>query len=162
MVEQLFTDMLERFEAFYGIIERAVADLPAEALDWKPGPDMNSIGVILAHTAGAWRYWVGDVAGDSPSGRVRADEFETHGVDAGEMIARLRAALDTSREVLASLKLSRLGEVRTAGMFNEERTVGWALLHALEHTALHAGHIQLTRQLWEQQGRDLATHGEVH
>jgi uncharacterized damage-inducible protein DinB len=152
-MEQLFTDMLERFEAFYGIIEKAVADLPAEALDWKPGREMNSIGVILAHTAGAWRYWVGDVAGGSPSGRVRAEEFETHGVDAAEMMARLRAAFDTSREVLASLEPSRLGEVRAAGMFDEEHTVGWALLHALEHTALHAGHIQLTRQLWDQRGQ---------
>jgi hypothetical protein len=149
--------MLERFEAFYGIIEKAVADLPAEALDWKPGPDMNSIGVILAHTAGAWRYWVGDVAGDLPSGRVRADEFKTYGVDAADMVARLRAALDTSREVLGRLELSRLGEVHTAGMFDEQRTVGWALLHALEHTALHAGHIQLTRQLWEQRGRAQGT-----
>lgn len=149
-MEQLFTDMLERFEAVYGIIEKAIADLPAEALDWKPGPDMNSIGVILAHTAGAWRYWVGDVAGDLPSGRVRADEFKTFGVDAAEMVARLRAALDTSREVLGQMELSRLDEIRTVGMDNEERTVGWALLHALEHTALHAGHIQLTRQFWEQ------------
>jgi uncharacterized damage-inducible protein DinB len=145
--------MLERFEAFYGIVEKAVADLPTEALDWKPGPDMNSIGVILAHTAGAWRYWVGDVAGDLPSGRVRADEFKTHGVDATDMMTRLRAALDASREVLGRLELSRLSEVRTAGMFDEQRTVGWALLHALEHTALHAGHIQLTRQLWDQRGQ---------
>jgi hypothetical protein len=113
---------------------------------------MNSIGVILAHTAGAWRYWAGDVAGDLPSGRVRADEFKTYGVDAAEMVARLRAALDTSREVLGELELARLADARTAGMDNEQRTVGWALLHALEHTALHAGHIQLTRQLWEQRG----------
>jgi hypothetical protein len=152
-MDQLFTDMLERFETFYGIIEKTVADLPAEALDWKPGPDMNSIGVILAHTAGAWRYWVGDVAGDLPSGRVRANEFETHGVGAAEMLNRLRAALDISREVLGRLELSCLAEVRTAGMVDEQRTVGWALLHALEHTALHAGHIQLTQQLWEQRGR---------
>jgi uncharacterized damage-inducible protein DinB len=153
-LEQLFTDILERFETIYNAIEKAVADLPAEALDWKPGREMNSIGVILAHTAGAWRYWVGDVAGDSPSGRVRAQEFETHGVDTAEMLARLRAALDTSKEVLTSLEPSRLGEMRTAGMFNEERTVGWALLHALEHTALHAGHIQITRQLWDQRGQE--------
>jgi uncharacterized damage-inducible protein DinB len=152
-MEQLFQDILQRFETLYEAVEKAVADLPAEALDWKPGPDMNSIGVILAHMAGAWRYWVGDVAGDSPSGRVRAEEFETHGVEASEMLGRLRAALDASREVLGRLEPSRLGEVRTAGMFNEERTVGWAIFHALEHTALHTGHIQLTRQLWDQRGR---------
>jgi len=149
-MDQLFTDLQDRFETLYKNIETAVADLPAEALDWKPGPEMNAIAVILAHTAGAWRYWVGDVAGGRPSGRVRADEFETHDVDAAEMLGRLRAARDAGREVLAELDPARLGEVRTAGLFDEQRTVGWALLHALEHTALHAGHIQLTRQLWDQ------------
>ena len=149
-MDSLFRDMQERFETLFEAIDTAVADLPAEALDWKPGPDMNSIAVILVHTAGAWRYWVGDVAGDLPSGRVRATEFETHGVDAAEMVGRLRAALDTTREVLAGMDLARLEEVRTAGMFDEQRTAGWALLHALEHTAVHAGHIQLTRQLWDQ------------
>jgi hypothetical protein len=31
-----------------------------------------------------------------------------------------------------------------------ERTipVRWCLLHALDHTALHLGHMQLTYQLW--------------
>jgi len=152
-MDQLFRDLQERYETLYKAIETAAADLPAEALDWRPGPDMNSIGIILAHTAGAWRYWAGDVAGDLPSGRVRATEFETHGVDADEMLDRLRAALDTAREVLARVDPAKLDEVRTAGQFDEQRTVGWALLHALEHTALHAGHIQLTRQLWEQQSK---------
>lgn len=151
-MESLFTDLLQRFETIHKAIETAVADLPAEAMDWKPGPEMNSIAVILAHTAGAWRYWAGDVAGDKPSGRVRAEEFETFNVDAAEMLGRLNAALETTRQVLAELELSRLGEGRTAGMFNEERTRGWALFHALEHTALHAGHIQMTRQLWDQRG----------
>lgn len=151
-MESLFTDLLQRFETIHKAIETAVADLPAEAMDWKPGPEMNSIAVILAHTAGAWRYWAGDVAGDKPSGRVRAEEFETFNVDAAEMLGRLNTALETTRQVLGELELSRLGEVRTAGMFNEERTRGWALFHALEHTALHAGHIQMTRQLWDQRG----------
>lgn len=152
-MEQLFQDLLQRFETIHRAIESAVADLPAEALDWKPGSDMNSIAVILAHTAGAWRYWVGDVAGDLPSGRVRSEEFETFNVDAAEMLERLNGALATTRQVLGQLESSRLGERRTAGMFNEERTIGWALFHALEHTALHAGHIQMTRQLWDQRGQ---------
>ena len=145
----LFRDLQERFETLYRAIEAAVADLPAEALDWRPAADMNSIAVIMAHTAGAWRYWVGDVAGELPSGRVRATEFETRDVDAAELIGRLRDALDVTREVLAGMEIAGLAEMRMAGQFNEERTAGWALLHALEHTALHAGHIQLTRQLWD-------------
>ncbi len=149
-MEQLFRDMQERFETLYRAIETAVADLPAEALDWKPAPDMNSITVLLTHTAGALRYWVGDVAVGRPSGRVRAEEFETRDVDAAELMGRLRAAVDFAGEVLGQIDPAGLGEIRIAGQQNEERTVGWALLHALEHTAIHTGHIQITRQLWDQ------------
>ena len=150
-MEQLFTDMTERLETLYKAIAAAVEDLPAEALDWKPAPEMNSFAVLLAHTAGALRYWVGDVAGERSSGRVRAQEFETHGQDAAALLGRLRAAVDDGRETLATLDPARLGEVRTAGMFNEQRTVAFALLHGLEHTAIHTGHLQMTRQLWDQQ-----------
>ena len=149
-MHQLFSDMQERFETLYRAIEAAVADLPAEALDWKPAPDMNSVTVLLTHTAGALRYWVGDVAGGRPSGRVRAEEFETRNVDAAELMGRLRAAVDFAGEVLGEIDPARLGEIRISGQQNEERTVGWALLHALEHTGIHTGHIQMTRQLWDQ------------
>ncbi len=40
---------------------------------------------------------------------------------------------------------------RTDPRDGREYTVAWALFHALEHTALHLGQMQLTRQLWEQQ-----------
>lgn len=151
-MEQLFTDMLERFDSFYKAIATAVTDLPDDALNWKPGSDLNSIAVILAHTAGALRYWVGDVAGNRPSGRVRAEEFETHDVSAAEMLDRLGAAMAIGRDVLAQMDVNSLDEKRVVGMDNDERTVGWAILHALEHTALHTGHIQITRQLWDQRG----------
>jgi uncharacterized damage-inducible protein DinB len=149
-MSQLFTDMQERLETLYQAIEAAVADLPAEALDWKPATDMNSVAVLLTHTAGALRYWVGDVAGGRPSGRVRAAEFETRDVDAAELMGRLRAALDFAGQVLGELDPAVLGETRTMGQKDETHTIGWALLHALEHTALHGGHVQITRQLWDQ------------
>ncbi len=149
-MEQLFSDMQERFETLYKAIETAVADLPAEALDWKPATDMNSVAVLLTHTAGALRYWVGDVAGGKPSGRVRSQEFEMRDVDAAELMARLRAALDFAGEVLGELDAATLGETRTMGQKDESHSVGWALLHGLEHTAIHTGHIQITRQLWDQ------------
>ena len=149
-MDQLFSDMQERFETLYKAIEKTVADLPDEALDWKPARDMNSLAVLLVHTAGALRFWVGDVAGGQPSGRVRSEEFETRQVDAAELMARLRAALDDAGQVLGELDPAGLGEMRQVADRDESHTVGWALLHALEHTAIHTGHIQITRQLWDQ------------
>ncbi len=148
-MEQLFADMSERLGTLVEAIEEAVNGVPAEDMDWKPAAEMNSLAVLLTHTAGALRYWVGDVAGGQPSARVRAQEFETRGLDAAALLGRLREALEHSNSVLAGLSVAQLGETRTGGMDKTPRTVGWALLHALEHTALHTGHIQMTRQLWD-------------
>lgn len=145
-----FQDYLQRLEALHRDIWRAIADLPPEALDWSPGPDMNSIAVLAAHTAGAERYWIGDmIAGDSSS-RVREEEFRTMDLDSTTLAALLTEALVHSRGVIESLGLDDLETLRTSDQ-GESHSVGWCLAHALEHTAQHLGHIQLTRQLWEQQ-----------
>ncbi len=144
-----FADFLDRLEAMHAAIELAVAGLSPEALDWQPGPEMNSIAVLAAHTAGAERYWIGDVAGQEPSSRVREAEFEVKGVETAVLLARLQAALDHSRTVLESLTLADLEQERMSPRDGRTFTAGWALLHGFEHTALHTGDIQLTRQLWD-------------
>lgn len=143
-----FADFGDRLETMHTSIENAVDGLPSEALDWQPGPEMNSIAVLVTHTAGAERYWIGDVAGQDPSGRVRESEFEVEGVETAVLLAKLQAALDHSRTVLESLTLDDLEQERLLPRDGRTFTVGWALSHALEHTALHTGHIQLTCQLW--------------
>jgi hypothetical protein len=54
------------------------------------------------------------------------------------------------RGALENISLQELGEKRISPRNGREVTVGWALCHALKHTALHAGHIQVTRQWWEE------------
>lgn len=137
-------------ETIHKTIERAIDGLPDDALDWSPGPEMNTLGVLLAHTFGAERFWIGDVAGQEPSGRVRDSEFRMAGVGVAEFMERSRAVVAHSQSVLARLSSESLGEVRTVNQEGRQATVAWAILHALEHTALHAGHIEITRQLWEQ------------
>ncbi len=145
----IFADFLDRLEAMHAAIEKAVAGLPLEALDWRPGLEMNSIAVLVAHTAGAERYWIGDVAGQEPSGRVREAEFEVAGVETAVLLTRLQDVLTHSRTVLESLTLADLEQERVSPRDGRVFTVGWALLHGLEHTALHTGHIQMTRQMWD-------------
>jgi hypothetical protein len=47
--DQLFADYLERLEDLQRRLHKDVRDLPAEAMDWSPGPAMNSVAVLLAH-----------------------------------------------------------------------------------------------------------------
>ena len=133
MKDQFFADYLERLEDLQHRLHKDVRDLPAQAMDWSPGPQMNSVAVLLAHIAGVLHEGIAIALGDPP-GRVREQEFQTRGVLSAEMLRRL-GLTDPSKE-------------RT----DEDGTVscGWALLHALEHAYLHLGHLQLTCQMWRQ------------
>ena len=70
-MEAFFENYVNRLEALYSHVEAAIEGLSVDALDWSPGPEMNSIAVLLVHLAGSVRYWIGDVAGGEPSGRDR-------------------------------------------------------------------------------------------
>jgi hypothetical protein len=147
MQDQFFADYLERLEGLQRRLHKDVQDLPAEAMDWLPGPNMNSVAVLLAHIAGVLHEGIDIALGDPPH-RVRAQEFQTCGVLRAEMLRRLDAAIDYARGALPRLDLTDLDNERQ----DEDGpvTCGWALLHALEHACLHLGHVQLTCQLWRQ------------
>ena len=147
-----FEAYLDRLQELHADMLRALDGLPVAALDWVPGPDMNSIAILVVHTAGAERYWVGDVVARDSSGRDRSAEFQTQGLDTATLKKRLDDALAHTRGVLEGLTLQDLPVVRISPRDGREYTVAWALVHALEHTAMHVGHIQIMRQLWEQRG----------
>ena len=145
----------ERLQALHAGIERTIEGLPQAALDWVSGPDTNSLAVLAVHVAGAERYWIGDVVGGDPSGRDRAAEFRAHDLDGAVLKARLAAALAHSQAVLEELTLPDLEETYVSPRDGRQFTGAWCLAHALEHTALHLGHMQITRQLWKQEEKEV-------
>jgi uncharacterized damage-inducible protein DinB len=150
-METFFEDYFERMQTLYTDIKTVLEGLPPQALDWSPGPEMNSIAVLVTHLTGAARFWVGDVAAQEPSGRVRAQEFQVHGVQAADLVKKLDASLDYLRRALEGMKVEDLGSPRPSPRQEQSCSMGWALLHTLEHTGIHLGHLQVTRQLWESQ-----------
>ncbi len=124
--------------------------LPAEALDWQPGADMNSFCVLAVHTTGSARFWIGVALGNPPD-RDRDLEFEARGLSSDDLKARfaaLEAYVSTALEGFNVADFARMNPVPNRGDF--QVSSGWALLHALEHTGIHLGHAQITRQLWDQ------------
>jgi uncharacterized damage-inducible protein DinB len=146
-----YQDLYDRFNEVHADIAKAIDNLPVEALNWIPGYEMNPISVLVVHLAGAERYWVG-VALNEPPVRDRDAEFKARGLNVGELKAVIRSEDEFVRESLAVISLTDLEAARLSPRNGKSFTVGWSLAHALEHTALHSGHIQLTRQLWEQKG----------
>ncbi|MBW2148416.1 MAG: DUF664 domain-containing protein [Deltaproteobacteria bacterium] len=132
-------------------VKRLLEGLPQEALDWRPihgEGDLatNSLAVMAAHLAGAESFWMKEVIGAQPIQRDRDAEFVTKGRGISELEAMLEAARERTEDVLTSLELSQLDETREVR--NRTVTVRWSILHVIEHTAMHVGHMQLTRQLW--------------
>jgi len=141
---------LRRIEDLRSQIINLISDLPVEALNWRPveGDEdhaTNSLAVIVTHLAGAEHFWIAEVIGRRPSTRDREAEFGITANDAAELIRLLEKAGTETREVLSELSEADLNDTRAA----KDRTVPvrWALLHVVEHSALHLGHMQITYQL---------------
>lgn len=124
--------------------------LPPAALSWRPlqsdDHSTNSLAVLAAHVAGAEHYWIGEFIGQLPATRNRDAEFMTTAETAATLIAQLEAVAAETNSVLPSLDAATLDSSRVAR--HREIPVRWAILHAIDHTALHLGHMQLTVQLW--------------
>ena len=147
-MQAFFKDFINILQECHNEIMEALDGLPSEALDWIPGPEMNSLSVIVTHLTGAERYWIGDVAAQEPSGRDRDAEFKVYGKDMAFLKKRLDDSLEYAQNLLSKFTLEDLHTTCKA-RDGETVTVAWALLHALEHSTLHQGQIELTRQLWE-------------
>lgn len=146
-MQPFYEDYLDQLAELHGELQRALAAAPEARLDWSPEPDVNSLAVLVAHVAGAERYWAADVIREQGTDRVRQQEFETRGVPAAELAQRLDDALAVVREAVAGLDEADLTRVVQEPVRGREFTIGWCLLHALAHTAIHTGHAQLMVQI---------------
>jgi hypothetical protein len=145
-----FEALAERFHDLHGEMKHDLQALPPAALDWKPGPEMNSVSVIIVHLTGAERFLVGDVVMQESSNRNRDLEFLAQGMSKEILIQRLDDTESYLSNALSKLSLSDLETTRIHPRHGDQVTVAWALLHALDHAATHLGHINLTVQMWHQ------------
>ena len=149
-MQTFFIDYLNLLQERHNDILKALEGLPSVALDWTPGPEMNSISVLVFHLTGAERYWIGDVAAQDPTERDRDAEFRVHDTGIELLKKRLANNLEYARNTLSKFAIQDLETTRVSARDGRIFSVAWVLLHALEHTTLHLGQIQITRQLWEQ------------
>ena len=149
-MQKFYEEYLKILQECHNDILKAMDGLPPTALDWTPGPDMNSISVLVYHLTGAERYWIGDVAAQDPTERDRDAEFRVHDVQMNVLKNRLSDNLEYACNALNEFAIQDLQSTRKSARDGRTFTVAWALLHALEHATLHLGQIQITRQLWEQ------------
>ncbi len=117
-----------------------------------PLPEMNTLFALATHLVGSAEMWVLQMACGRPLARDRDAEFRAAGAYADlaaryeRWIAAIHDALDhLSAAALDAPAHTEPGHIPFGAV--EPVTARACLLHAIEHSALHWGHIQLTRQM---------------
>ena len=119
--------------------------LDAAQLRWRPVPTANSLGVIVVHLGYAERLWIRAIfAGEPMDMTWRTHMFELpDGWGHDEIVAFYReesALVDAVLDGAGSFDQPSAGDLRPT-------TLRWAVLHLIEETARHAGHMDITREL---------------
>ncbi|HZQ35848.1 MAG TPA: DinB family protein [Dehalococcoidia bacterium] len=115
-------------------------------------PETNSLFNLASHLLGAGEFWTLALGAGQTVARDRAAEFSASG-GAAELAGRAQRWRDGLRDLLAALPDAALDKTVTPptayrGTLPEgQMTARECLLHAIEHSALHLGQIQITRQL---------------
>ncbi len=121
---------------------------------WKPAAategshEMNTFAAIAVHTVSAAEFHALHMVGRQPTSRVREAEFSATTTFA-EIERRFQAFLDDFQAMLGDLTDADLGADALREANQPEQTNAAWLMHTLDHIALHTGHLQIHRQLWE-------------
>ena len=147
-MQAFFADVIRRLEDLHADYRQYLGGLTSEQLDWTPGAEMNSLCVLAVHVTAAERFWIG-IAIDDVIERDRPAEFRAAGYQLEALEARFDTNISYYKIAFDSQSIDRLDEVVSFEFLDRsiECSRGWALLHALDHTAEHLGHAGMTRQL---------------
>lgn len=144
-MDALMKSYLDMLAKLHEECKQALQGLSNDQLDWRPSEAENSIAVLAVHIAGAEKFWVGDCILEVSSNRDRPAEFATKDLGVETLEAALDESLDYVRAGLAKLSDQDLAGLRTHPRTGEPINVACALSHIIQHTALHLGHMQITR-----------------
>lgn len=119
--------------------------------EWRPAlglQDVNTLYGLATHLVAAGEFWMLHAAAGRPTDRDRPTEFRASG-DLATLQARYGRWLEESRAFLMELSEDDLTRRFTReGGDPIDWTVAECIMHAVEHTAVHVGHLQLQRQVW--------------
>ncbi len=134
----------------------ALRDIPQDDFNtWKPAAatdgshEMNTFAALATHTVSAAEFHALHMVGRRPIDRDRDSEFVAIATYE-EIATRFAAFIDALHAVLDSMSEEDFSGAPAPDRPDLE---GWTnadwLMHALDHIALHTGHLQIHRQLWE-------------
>jgi hypothetical protein len=134
-------DSIEVLRYYKKLAERAIAQVPDDALGAAPDPESNSIAVIVKHLAGNMRSRFTDFLtsdGEKPD-RKRDTEFEAPPKTGAELIAMWEAGWKHVFDALTPLTEAQLSQ--KVYIRSEAHSVTQAINRQVAHYAYHVGQI---------------------
>lgn len=141
---------LQRLDDLRDQIKTLVEMVKPGDLDWQPFPGdgertSNSLAALVAHCCGRERFWISEVIGGHPSTSDRKTELSIQNSSHAELFQLLNQNSIDTRAVLSKLEPADLDGSRLVE--GKLVPVRWGILHVIDHTALHLGHMQMTYQM---------------
>jgi len=139
--------ILDLFRPVHQKIREDLIELEVSALNWRPGPETNSVGSLVAHIVSTERRNLLRAIG--------ADETPAENGFAAHLfsLAELSELVDAADQMLEDLGRTMSMETLSRMVMHPHRGSSSAfvlILQAYGHVKEHFGHLELTRQLYHQ------------
>src|SRR5256885_7223259 len=127
-------------------VEHCLEKPSDEQIWWRAKEHSNSIGNLVLHLCGNARQWIVCGVGDGTDGRDRDAEFaQREIVPRNTLLSLLRRTISDVDSTLARYEPERLLE--THMIQGSESSALDAILHVVEHFAMHTGQIIMTTKM---------------
>ncbi len=130
-----------------------VKGLPGAALNWQPGVSTNSLWATTLHTLGTTLHLLSTAADIEPHWQdwKRADELAAHGEDPALLLTAITNMDDFLDKVFPVLEEEDPATERD--WLGKPKPLSYLVSYAVAHAGRHIGHMEMTRQLWDQRSK---------
>jgi hypothetical protein len=147
-MEPIVSTVVDLFRGVHDQFREAVRGMGREQLDWSPGPEFNSIAVLVTHTLGSELDVLRTICRVA-SDRDRDAEFQARTTSADELLAQLDRADALLAEFGAAITADDLASSRERPGRTPQTGLHW-LLTNYGHAREHLAHLEMTMQLYGQ------------
>ncbi len=152
----LLAGILQWMDFTHRNMTEIIADLPDAALTWHPADAMSSLAGIICHTMYCETYAIRRAAGEDVAYDGEYDDAEHDDAtwhceeDREQLIARIADSDAVMKRILPIMTVAGMEQRFPAWGADSMVSGGELIAKAAIHTGMHWGHMQITRQLWEQ------------
>lgn len=150
-MEPVVAAVVDLYGSVHQQLRELVTGMDPAALNWSPGPEMNSLAVLVTHTVASELDTLTFVR-DVPNDRDRDSEFQVTAPDVADLLATLDRGDANLKEHGDAITSGHLEAIRERPGRPPQAGMHW-IINNCGHAREHLGHAQMTKLLYEQRGR---------